>query len=62
VSIHRLACDHVPECLSLQQFHGDEGSSIGLVDFVDSADVWVVQGGSSFRLPLETAEGLCVVC
>jgi len=57
----RLASDHVSEGLPLKQFHGDKGSSIGLVNLVDRADVRVVQRGRSFRLPLETAEGLCVV-
>src|SRR5947209_20273124 len=62
LDLHRLAGDPVPECLPLQQFHGDEGSPIGLVDFVNGADVGVVQGGSSFGLPLKTAESLCIVC
>src|SRR5713101_4773824 len=51
----------MPKCLSLQQFHDDEGSPIGLVDFMDRADVRVVEGGCSFGFPLEAAEGLCVV-
>src|SRR6202022_1778651 len=51
----------MPERLPLQQFHGNEGSPIDLVDFMDRADVRVVQRGCSFRLPLETAEGLRVV-
>src|ERR1700687_2480142 len=51
----------MPECLPLQQFHGDEVSSIGFVNLVDSADVRMVQRGRSFGFPLETAEGLCVV-
>ncbi len=59
--LQRLASDPVPERLPLQQFHGDEGSPIGLVDLVDRADVRVVQGGRSFGLPLETAESLRVV-
>jgi hypothetical protein len=29
--------DLVPQCLSLQQFHGDKGSPIGLVNLVDGA-------------------------
>ena len=56
-----LASDPVPERLPLQQFHGDEGSPIGLVDFVDRADVRVVQRGCSLGLALEAAESLCVV-
>ena len=59
--LQRLASDPVPECLPLQQFHRDEGSPIGLINLVDRADVWVVQGGRGFGFPLETAEGLCVV-
>jgi hypothetical protein len=51
----------VPECLPLQQFHGDEGSPIGLVNLMDRADVRVVQRGSSFRFTLETTQGLWIV-
>src|ERR1019366_5783340 len=61
LDLKRLASDPVPERLPLQQLHGDEGSPIGLVDFVDRADVRVVQRGGSLGFPLETAEGLCVV-
>jgi hypothetical protein len=60
LDLQRLATDPVPERLPLQQFHGDEGSPIGLVDFVDSADVRMVQGRGSTSLPLETAEGLLI--
>jgi hypothetical protein len=60
-SIHESASDSVPERLPLQQFHGDEGSTIGLVDFVDGADVRVVQRGRCLGFPLETVEGLGVV-
>ena len=58
LDLQRLAADPVPERLPLQQFHGDEGSPIGLVNLVDRADVRVVQGGRSLGFPLETAEGL----
>jgi hypothetical protein len=59
--LQRLATDPLSERLPFQQFHGDEGSSIGLVNFVDRADVRVVQGGRSFCFPLETAKSLHVV-
>ncbi len=49
------------ERLPLQQFHGNEGSPIGFVNFVNRADVWMVQRRGGFRLPLETAESLGVV-
>ncbi len=51
----------MPERLPLQQFHGDEGSPIYFVNLVDGADVRMIQRGRSLGLPLETAEGLCVV-
>jgi hypothetical protein len=47
--------------LPLQQFHGDEGSPIGLINLVDRADVRVIQRGRSLSLSLETAEGLGIV-
>jgi hypothetical protein len=40
--LQRLASDPVPECVPLQQFRGNEGSPIGLVNLVDRADVRVV--------------------
>ena len=61
LDLQRLATDLVSERLPLQQFHGDEGSPIGLVDFVDRADVRMVQRGRSFGLPLESAKGLGIV-
>src|SRR2546425_3342121 len=61
LDLHRLASDAVPECLPLQQFHGDEGSPIDLIYFVDGADVWMVQRGRSLGLPLETVEGLRII-
>jgi len=57
---HRLAGNPVPERLPLQQFHGDEGSPVGLVNFVNGADVRVVQRRRGLGFPLKTAEGLCV--
>src|SRR6266568_405545 len=56
-----LAINHVPERLPLQKFHRDEGSSIDLVNFVDCADVRMVQGRGGFGFALETAEGLRIV-
>src|SRR5208282_5887606 len=57
----RLARDPVSERLTLQQFHGDEGSPIGLIDLVDGANARMVQRGRGFGLALESAESLRVV-
>ena len=51
----------MPERLSLQQFHRDEGSPISLVNLVDGAYVRVVQRRRGFSLPLEAAESLSVM-
>src|SRR5439155_26113292 len=51
LDLHRLAGDNMPKRLSLQQFHGNEGSSTSLIDFVNRADVRVVQRGCSLGLP-----------
>jgi hypothetical protein len=59
--LQRLASYQVPERLSLQQFHRNEGSPIGLVDFMDRADVRVVQGGGSFSFSPETAKRVGIV-
>ena len=61
LDLQRLAGNPVPERLPLQQFHGDEGSPIGLVNLVDRADVRVIQRGCGLGFALKTAEGLCVV-
>ena len=44
----------------MQQFHGNEGSSINLIDLIDRADVRVIQRRSGFGFPLKTVEGLWV--
>ena len=60
-NFQRLAEDQVLERLPLQQFHADEGSSFKFVDFVDRANVRVVQGGGGTRFPPKTLQRLRVV-
>jgi hypothetical protein len=48
------------ECPSLEQFHGNEGSPISLVDVVDGANVRVIQRGSCLGFPPKAPEGLGV--
>ncbi len=45
----------------VQKLHGNEGLGIVLADFVNGADVGVVQGGSRARLTTETLQGLCIL-
>src|ERR1017187_4668885 len=59
--LQRLAIYHVPERLAFQKLHRDEGSPVGLVDFVDGADVRMVQGGRSLGLALKATESLCLI-
>jgi hypothetical protein len=42
--------------LALQHFHHDELPAFMLTYVMNSADVWMVQRGSSLRLPAETGE------
>ena len=58
LDVHRPAGDHMPKRLSLQQLHGNEGSPVSLIDFVNCADVWVIQRRCSLGFALKTAEGL----
>ena len=48
------------ECLPLQQLHGDEAAAVVLADFVDRADVRMVQRGRSARLAQESLQRLFV--
>jgi hypothetical protein len=48
----------MPERLPFQQFHRDEGSPLDLVDFVDRADLRVIERGSGLRFALKTGERL----
>ena len=54
----RLRPDHVLQCLSFQQFHGDELPAVGFVNLVNRADVGMVQGACRARLALESFERL----
>src|SRR5207245_5430524 len=61
LDVQRLPSDPVPERLPLQKFHRDEGPTIYLINFVNRADVRMVQRGCCLGFPLETAESLCVI-
>src|ERR1700681_696068 len=42
------------------EFHRNERLAVVFSDFMDGANIWMVQGGSGLRLPFETAQSLGV--
>jgi hypothetical protein len=61
VHVERASCDPVLQSCAVQILHGDEGTPVLLVDFVDGADVGMVQGRGGFGLALKPAESLQVL-
>ncbi len=58
---HGAASDHVLEGHSLQVFHRDKASAIVLTDFVDGADIRMVERRSRTSLAAETLQSLGVL-
>ncbi len=58
LDLHRLFGNAVLQGHAIQKLHGDEGFAMLVVNFVNGADVGMVQRGGSFRLALEAAESL----
>ena len=56
----RPAGNKVLQRLPVEKLHGNERPSVVFADFMDGADVRVIQGGSSLRLALEAAQSLRV--
>ena len=52
--------DAVLEGLPFQKLHGDERSPVAFADFVNGANVGVVEGGGGAGLALEAFQGLTV--
>jgi len=48
------------QCVAVQKLHGDEMPVLVGVNFVDGADVGMVQGGRSFGFSLKAAECLSI--
>ncbi len=66
VVIERAACDGVLESHAVQELHGDEGLRLVFlgqvfVDFVNGADIGMVQGGGGLGLALETGQSLGIL-
>ncbi len=58
--IQRLAADLVLQGQAIQKFHGDEGLLAVFADFVDGADIGMVESGSGAGLPAKAFESLRV--
>ena len=52
--------DHVLQRHPIQKFHGDEALAVVFANFVDGADIRVVQRGCGTRLTPEALQRLCV--
>ncbi len=51
----------MPKGLAFQQFHGDESPGVDFINFVDGADVRVVQGRCGLGFTAETLQSLGVL-
>src|SRR6266550_5794936 len=55
-----LLIDDLPQCLAVDEFHGDEIQSIVFADFVNVSDVRMVEGGGGLRFLNEAAHAIAV--
>jgi len=58
--VERAAGDIVFQSLAVEKFHGDEVAAFEFVNFVDGANIRVIQGGGGLRFTLETFQSLRV--
>ena len=58
---HRAVADSMFQRLSFQELHHDELLALELADVVDCADVRMVEGGCSARLPLKSFDCVTVL-
>ena len=56
IDLHRFAHDCLLERLSFHHLHRDERTSLMLADFVDGADVWMVEGRCGLRFALKALQ------
>ena len=60
VEFKRTARDAMLQGRAFEKFHHDEGMAVMLGDFVNGADVWMIESGSSARFAAEPFERLRV--
>ena len=61
LDLHRAGSDDLVEALSLDKGHGDEGFAIGLVDFINGADIGMIERRGRLGLTNEAAVGVLVL-
>ncbi len=61
IQLEGAAGDAFAERLAFQKLHGDEGAMVVLADFVDGANVGMVQRRGAAGFALEALEGLAIV-
>src|ERR1700675_4865047 len=61
VGLEGLSGDPMLERQSIQKLHHDEGLTILLPDFIDRADIGMVEGRGRLRLPLEASQCLGIL-
>src|SRR5215472_6260654 len=61
VDLKRLAFDQVPERLSFEQLHGDERLALMFANFVNRADIGMVERGRRLSFTLEPFQCLAVL-
>ncbi len=62
VNLNRITVDAVLQRLAVEIFHGDESLAVVFADFVDGADVRVIQSRGGARFAAKAFEGLSVLC
>jgi len=48
------------ESVAIKEFHGDEGTALVFANFIDGANVGVIEGGSGLGFAFETKKGFRV--
>ena len=61
LGLERAAFDAMLERFAFEQLHGDERLAIVLANFVNRADVRMIQAGGGARFALESLEGLLIL-
>ncbi len=61
IGFNGAAGDAVLQRHAIQKFHDDESLAMLVVNFVDGADVGMIQRGGGLRLALETGQGLRIL-